>query len=84
LEKTSLKECKSVPDTGGNEMDAFLILPVQRIPRYALLLADLYKHTWEQHADHENLQKSLNQIQVQVHCSIALFSNCLICMLFFF
>jgi len=32
-----------------------LILPIQRIPRYNLLLNELIKHTWQDHRDYEKL-----------------------------
>jgi hypothetical protein len=35
----------------GRELDQFLIMPVQRIPRYHLLLRELVKHTWSTHPD---------------------------------
>ena len=34
-------------------------VPVQRIPRYVLLLKDLLKHTDKSHPDYEELQKAL-------------------------
>lgn len=36
-------------------LESYLILPVQRIPRYQLLLADLVKHTSPEHVDYRNL-----------------------------
>lgn len=33
-------------------LESYLILPVQRLPRYVLLLREMYKHTPAQHADH--------------------------------
>jgi hypothetical protein len=44
-------------------LGSFLIMPVQRIPRYALLLRDLLKNTWEDHPDYENIQKALKLIE---------------------
>jgi len=43
----------------GNSLDSFLILPVQRIPRYVLLLQDLMENTESNHPDYKWLQKSL-------------------------
>lgn len=34
-------------------------MPVQRIPRYNLLLADLLRHTWEDHLDYANIAQAL-------------------------
>src|SRR5690606_21047936 len=44
---------------GGVGFSDYLIMPVQRIPRYNLLLKELIKHTHESHKDFKNLQKAL-------------------------
>jgi hypothetical protein len=36
-------------------LESYLILPVQRIPRYQMLLSDLVKHTSPEHPDYHNL-----------------------------
>jgi len=36
-------------------MGDYLIMPIQRIPRYNMLLGDLYSNTWPFHVDYENL-----------------------------
>ncbi|KAJ3336381.1 Superoxide dismutase [Cu-Zn], partial [Gonapodya sp. JEL0774] len=41
--------------TKRNDLNSFLILPVQRIPRYELLLKDLVKHTWSDHPEYDRL-----------------------------
>eukprot|EP01080_Neovahlkampfia_damariscottae_P002556 gene2556-3518_t len=59
-------------------IESYLILPVQRIPRYELLLRDLLKKTSKYHSDYELLQKSLDQIQVTanyVNENLALFKS---------
>jgi len=43
----------------GLSVEAFLILPVQRIPRYLLLLQDLLKFTNATHSDFNNLSNAL-------------------------
>jgi len=43
----------------GLDLTAFLILPIQRIPRYVLLLEDLFRNTPKRHPDHEKLSESL-------------------------
>ncbi|BFU23210.1 guanine nucleotide exchange factor, putative [Entamoeba histolytica HM-1:IMSS-B] len=40
-----------------------LITPVQRLPRYQLLLKDLLKHTQQSHIDYNNIKKALEMIQ---------------------
>ncbi|KAF2074349.1 hypothetical protein CYY_004325 [Polysphondylium violaceum] len=42
---------------------SYLILPIQRIPRYTLLLQDLVKNTWSDHLDYKNLTESLKKMQ---------------------
>lgn len=57
------QDCRQKEEVGGRDLDSFLILPVQRIPRYNLLLTELIKHTWTDHMDYDNLKKSLEKIQ---------------------
>ena len=40
------------------DIESYLVKPVQRLPKYVLLLRDLLKHTDLDHPDHENLLKS--------------------------
>ncbi len=42
----------------GLRLLSFLIMPVQRIPRYKMLLTELIKVTHQQHPDFSNLKKS--------------------------
>eukprot|EP01111_Echinosteliopsis_oligospora_P018834 TRINITY_DN8855_c0_g1_i2.p1 TRINITY_DN8855_c0_g1~~TRINITY_DN8855_c0_g1_i2.p1 ORF type:complete len:671 (+),score=196.02 TRINITY_DN8855_c0_g1_i2:55-2013(+) len=58
-----LKELEAHPDCAGMSIGSYLICPVQRIPRYSLLLADLVKNTWPTHPDYETLCQVLKQIQ---------------------
>eukprot|EP00012_Vannella_robusta_P001244 CAMPEP_0206192088 /NCGR_PEP_ID=MMETSP0166-20121206/5746_1 /ASSEMBLY_ACC=CAM_ASM_000260 /TAXON_ID=95228 /ORGANISM="Vannella robusta, Strain DIVA3 518/3/11/1/6" /LENGTH=546 /DNA_ID=CAMNT_0053608509 /DNA_START=241 /DNA_END=1881 /DNA_ORIENTATION=- len=50
-------------EIGGKVLPFFLIMPVQRIPRYVLLLGDLLKHTWQDHPDYNNLQEATKKLQ---------------------
>ncbi|KAL2918478.1 hypothetical protein HK105_201879 [Polyrhizophydium stewartii] len=50
------------PECKGRILQTFLIEPVQRIPRYKLLLEDLVKHTPENHPDYGDLNKALKRI----------------------
>jgi len=47
----------------GNNVESLLVTPVQRIPRYPLLLRDLKKSTPEKHWDYNELTKSITSIQ---------------------
>ena len=53
----------SVENIPNYTLEAYLILPVQRIPRYELLLKDLLKHTSKYHRDYEFLEKSVKEIK---------------------
>eukprot|EP01101_Sappina_pedata_P005746 TRINITY_DN2706_c0_g1_i1.p1 TRINITY_DN2706_c0_g1~~TRINITY_DN2706_c0_g1_i1.p1 ORF type:complete len:503 (-),score=185.71 TRINITY_DN2706_c0_g1_i1:25-1533(-) len=47
----------------GLGIQSFLILPVQRIPRYVLLIQDLMKYTEKTHADYAMLEKALGAVK---------------------
>ncbi|CAG8726080.1 67_t:CDS:10, partial [Acaulospora morrowiae] len=47
----------------GLTLQAYLIMPVQRIPRYRMLLEDLLKKTAETHSDYLNLRKAYQVIE---------------------
>jgi len=64
---------RSFPETEDLSLDSYLIMPVQRIPRYKLLLEDLLKNTWEQHRDYQQLEEAIQKIQeVANHIDICL------------
>eukprot|EP01103_Thecamoeba_quadrilineata_P007479 TRINITY_DN17353_c0_g1_i1.p1 TRINITY_DN17353_c0_g1~~TRINITY_DN17353_c0_g1_i1.p1 ORF type:complete len:823 (+),score=196.91 TRINITY_DN17353_c0_g1_i1:5-2473(+) len=56
-------ECKKDPECQQLDLPSFLIKPVQRIPRYSLLLKDLTKHTWKDHPDYLTLEKSVEEME---------------------
>ncbi|KAL6071132.1 guanine nucleotide exchange factor 9 [Balamuthia mandrillaris] len=60
---------KGMKDLGmeGVKIGTLLVVPIQRIPRYQLLLQDLLKHTWKDHLDHSNLQEALESIKKTAH-----------------
>ncbi|KAL6046959.1 RhoGEF domain containing protein [Balamuthia mandrillaris] len=60
---TYFNKCKDHPECGKLDLPSFLIMPVQRIPRYNLLLSDLVRHTWPEHPDHKNLALATERIQ---------------------
>eukprot|EP01128_Nolandella_sp_AFSM9_P006538 TRINITY_DN3392_c0_g1_i1.p2 TRINITY_DN3392_c0_g1~~TRINITY_DN3392_c0_g1_i1.p2 ORF type:complete len:1163 (-),score=216.84 TRINITY_DN3392_c0_g1_i1:130-3618(-) len=59
---TLLNELRDRSDISLGLAD-LLIMPIQRIPRYSLLLRDLLKNTLESHEDYENLQKAMAIVQ---------------------
>lgn len=44
-------------------MNSLLIMPIQRTPRYRLLLQELLKYTTDDHVDFDNLTKGLEKIK---------------------
>src|SRR4051794_31581932 len=46
----------TTPRCGGRHLNAFLIMPVQRIPRYKMLLGELLKYTPDAHPEHNAVQ----------------------------
>eukprot|EP01104_Vermistella_antarctica_P012146 TRINITY_DN3469_c0_g1_i1.p1 TRINITY_DN3469_c0_g1~~TRINITY_DN3469_c0_g1_i1.p1 ORF type:complete len:726 (-),score=197.77 TRINITY_DN3469_c0_g1_i1:7-2031(-) len=62
--QVSLGHIHSLP---GRELDSFLITPVQRIPRYLMLLKDLRKYTAPEHPDMENLDTACSMLDGVAH-----------------
>ncbi len=50
------------PRCMGEGIESFLVAPVQRIPRYQLLLEQILKYTQKDHPDYNNVQVSLNKV----------------------
>jgi hypothetical protein len=44
-------------------LDNLMIMPIQRLPRYNLLIRDLHKYTPESHSDYKNLTDAIDVIQ---------------------
>jgi len=51
-----------MPQLEGKTLNDLQIMPVQRVPRYKLLLEDLYKNTPKTHPDNAMLSVATNQI----------------------
>jgi len=58
-----IEETENNPNLNGLKIGSLLILPIQRIPRYSLLLRDMLKHTWEDHIDYKNLEECTTQME---------------------
>uniref|UniRef100_A0A7S2TI50 DH domain-containing protein n=1 Tax=Lotharella oceanica TaxID=641309 RepID=A0A7S2TI50_9EUKA len=55
---------KKVQDAnGGMGISSYLIMPIQRVPRYVLLIKELVKHTDKEHPEYTSLQRALKSIQ---------------------
>ncbi|KAI9225103.1 hypothetical protein BC828DRAFT_435810 [Blastocladiella britannica] len=64
------EKCKHSRDTNRQQLQDFLILPIQRATRYPLLLKDVRKHTPTDHPDYEHLTSALgimNEMAAQVN-----------------
>eukprot|EP01105_Mastigella_eilhardi_P018003 TRINITY_DN4156_c0_g1_i5.p2 TRINITY_DN4156_c0_g1~~TRINITY_DN4156_c0_g1_i5.p2 ORF type:complete len:788 (-),score=209.63 TRINITY_DN4156_c0_g1_i5:77-2440(-) len=64
------EETRQNPQCKGLDIHSFLILPIQRLPRYVLLLTDLLRRTPEDHEDFSDLSKALHETR-----SVAEFVN---------
>mmetsp|Transcript_17960 Transcript_17960/g.28372 ORF Transcript_17960/g.28372 Transcript_17960/m.28372 type:complete len:552 (-) Transcript_17960:3960-5615(-) len=53
---------QELPKVRGLTIQSFLILPIQRLPRYELLLREIIKHTGQYHVDRYALQEANDQI----------------------
>eukprot|EP01121_Diplochlamys_sp_Union-15-3_P012762 TRINITY_DN386_c0_g1_i3.p1 TRINITY_DN386_c0_g1~~TRINITY_DN386_c0_g1_i3.p1 ORF type:complete len:702 (-),score=172.16 TRINITY_DN386_c0_g1_i3:45-2117(-) len=47
----------------GMDLSAYMIMPIQRLPRYHLLLEDLIKHTRKSHKDYVSLRLAAEEIK---------------------
>ena len=55
-----LDKCRdSLPDQSNHDLKSMLIMPIQRIPRYVLLLKEFKKNTPETHSSYELLTQQL-------------------------
>jgi plasmid stabilization system protein ParE len=51
------------PECQHSDLQTFLLGPIQRIPRYEMLLRDLLRKTDKEHGDHANIKAALNKIE---------------------
>ncbi|XP_037800878.1 uncharacterized protein LOC119595786 [Penaeus monodon] len=58
-----IKSCLEQPACGGLDLGAFLLTPVQRVPRYILLMKQLLKYTEPQHPDYQHLHACLERLR---------------------
>ncbi|KAL6078366.1 Rho guanine nucleotide exchange factor (GEF) 17 [Balamuthia mandrillaris] len=61
--KTFLQQCKSRPECNSLGLHDHLIMPVQRLPRYELLLRDILRYTPDDSAEHSKIKNLLGTIQ---------------------
>eukprot|EP00752_Nemacystus_decipiens_P004215 g3852.t1 len=60
--KAFVRACEHQEVCHGLDLRAYLIQPVQRVPRYRLLIIELLKHTRESHPDWANLNAALENV----------------------
>jgi nitrogen fixation-related uncharacterized protein len=60
---TLLEACERNPRCSGLDLPSLLIMPVQRIPRYILLLTEIYKNTLPSHVDYAKLGQALTKVK---------------------
>ncbi|KAK9718392.1 hypothetical protein K7432_005547 [Basidiobolus ranarum] len=58
-----IKTANEHPECGSLRFESHLILPVQRIPRYEMLLKQLSKSIGEEHQDYLSLNKALRYVE---------------------
>ncbi|EFA83862.1 pleckstrin domain-containing protein [Heterostelium album PN500] len=58
-----IKKVENDPEMNDQELENLLINPVQQLPRYVMLLADLIKNTNDDHPDHKALVEALEKIR---------------------
>ncbi|XP_052802295.1 rho guanine nucleotide exchange factor 39-like isoform X2 [Mya arenaria] len=65
---TFVAEQEERPEVNGLKLGALLITPVQRIPRYKLLLEDLLENTSPEHHDYLHLKEAAKQVgEIALH-----------------
>eukprot|EP01132_Coremiostelium_polycephalum_P002890 gene2890-3592_t len=57
-----LSKCLLKPASKGLNLQSYLIMPIQRIPRYRLLLEQIIKFSLESHVDYPDLKSALELI----------------------
>ena len=62
--ETLIENARKMPECKGLDLEAYLVTPVQRIPRYRLLLQELLQRTPESHVDYTDLSFSLQQVHL--------------------
>ncbi|KAG0088909.1 hypothetical protein BGZ92_005566 [Podila epicladia] len=60
--KEFLRRCAKHPNHTQLGLQGYLLLPVQRIPRYKMLLGDLLENTWPDHVDYQDIATALDNV----------------------
>ena len=62
-----ISSCETDPRCGGLMLRDYLIEPVQRVPRYEMLLKEMAKHTPEDDPKREGLMGAVSKVQEVAH-----------------
>ncbi|KAF9208946.1 hypothetical protein BGZ49_007034 [Haplosporangium sp. Z 27] len=63
--KEFLRRCAKHPNHTQLTIQGYLLLPIQRIPRYKMLLQDLLDNTWPEHVDYQDIATALEMISAR-------------------
>jgi len=63
----ALADIEKSPASAGKDLLSYLITPVQRVPRYQMMLAELAKETADDHVDAAALKTALGGIKAAAH-----------------
>lgn len=58
-----MKRVQSDPDLKFEDLESFIIAPIQQLPRYIMLLTDLLRNTLSSHEDFANLTQAVERIK---------------------
>ncbi|KAJ3431652.1 faciogenital dysplasia protein [Anaeramoeba flamelloides] len=58
-----LMDTKHSQEAQNLDLTSFLILPIQRLPRYNLLLSEILKYTDKEHPDYQDINETIGYIQ---------------------
>lgn len=58
-----LQKAESDPECRMQELNSFIINPIQQLPRYIMLLTDLQRNTPADHPDFDNLAKATEKMK---------------------
>jgi len=58
-----IEKTKMIPEVKNMDLLSYLIMPIQRTPRYVMLLEDLVKHSPDDHIDNKNLSEALKKMK---------------------
>eukprot|EP01117_Protostelium_nocturnum_P002599 TRINITY_DN1336_c0_g1_i2.p1 TRINITY_DN1336_c0_g1~~TRINITY_DN1336_c0_g1_i2.p1 ORF type:complete len:754 (+),score=383.53 TRINITY_DN1336_c0_g1_i2:177-2438(+) len=61
--KQFLASREAQPECHHSDLQSFLLEPIQRIPRYEMLLRDLNRKTDKEHPDHKDISAALQKIE---------------------